>query len=307
MMRMRSISVAALAVFLSCILGGAAIGAPAPGNTPPSQVAQPRSACGGPQRTASGLYVPRGLDGEVVTIAMTDGYKLAGDFIRRMKPATTTPGLIFLHEAGSGRRVWNPIAVQMAGRGYSVLTVDLRGHGENPTMIGNPPTSSTELTPEQWAGMVEDVHNIVSFMAMRGDVDAGNVAIVGSGFGATLALKAAAEPWGEAIRCVITINPKVEARGVKLDSGLAAIGRKRPVYIATTSSGTTAWMEAKAVAALLPAVKVFQESPLLAAAPNAMCASVFRSIPAWLIESLPPISNRPGRAKIVTPRAADRR
>ena len=63
----------------------------------------------------------------------------------------------------------------------------------------------------------------------------------------------------------------------------------------------------KAVAALLPAVKVFQESPLLAAAPNAMCASVFRSIPAWLIESLPPISNRPGRAKIVTPRAADRR
>jgi pimeloyl-ACP methyl ester carboxylesterase len=242
----------------------------------------------------------------VVTISMTDGYKLAADFIRRLKPTTTTPGLIFVHDAGANRRAWNPMMVQMAGRGYSVLSVDLRGHGENPSMQGNPPASCSDMTDAQWAGMLEDFHNVVSFMAMRHDVEAGQIAVVGYGLGATLALKAAAEPWGEAIRCVIAINPRVEDRGIRLDAGLKAIGRKRDVYIACPPAGTTAWAEAKAVAELLPAVKEFAEVPGTPPAPNSLNMGLYRSIPAWLIQSIPPVSNRPGRGGAVAPGAKGR-
>lgn len=76
------------------------------------------------KRTALGDG-PAGSKREVTVLA--DGVKLRADAYG--DPADTP--IVFLHGGGQTRSSWGATAIDLGGRGWQALTVDLRGHGES--------------------------------------------------------------------------------------------------------------------------------------------------------------------------------
>ena len=204
-----------------------------------------------------GMRIPHSFKHEVVTIECDDGYALTADILRhrrfRNRPL---PGVIFLHQEDKERRSFYPLLLSSASGGMNALTIDLRGHGENPTVKGNNPRKGKKLTPEDYAMMVEDVRNAVSFLAVRSDVDGGRIGLVGSALGANLALICASRPWAASVLCVIAISPTLDNQGLKPEESVKGISGKHVSLVAARGHAES-FTAAEKFFSLLPEPKEF--------------------------------------------------
>ncbi len=264
--------------------------------------AAPRASVCAVARPMGPYHVPRGFQAEIVSIECSDDYHLAADFIRRQRQPRKLPGVIFLHEGGRDRHAWYPLTIQSAGRGMAVLSVDLRGHGENPGQVGNASTTATELTDADWQKMLDDVRNAVAFLAIKPDVDGGHLALVGSGIGANLALLAAAQSWAESVQCVIAVSPETADHGLAALPAAGAIARGKHVYLASAQDDPAS---DPLCTALLPALKAQKEwfhPDHGGHGVRLLGQGLFQKIPVWLYASViqpsqaeQPLPSAPGR------------
>ena len=72
---------------------------------------------------------PPTAPGRDLRLQSLDGIDLAASFWPGARP--DAPGVLIVHGFGASRRVIQPNAEWFAGKGYAVLTIDLRGHGES--------------------------------------------------------------------------------------------------------------------------------------------------------------------------------
>jgi pimeloyl-ACP methyl ester carboxylesterase len=114
--------------------------------------------------------------------------------------------LLLIHDRSADRSVWDPYVRFYLSRGWSVLTFDLRGHGESVRQEARaallPP--GTPETPWE-AGWPLDVKAALAFVARQPRADPAKRAIIGLGLGADLAYAAAARGWGAA--SVVCVSP----------------------------------------------------------------------------------------------------
>src|SRR5579885_3727139 len=112
----------------------------------------------------------------------SDGRKLAGviHFPPDLKPGERRPAFLVLHGFGgnkeTGGSVW--AAKQLAAWGYVTMRFDFRGCGESEGQRG-------------WIiclDQVADTRNAVTYMASRPEVDPARIGLIGSSFGAAVAV-----------------------------------------------------------------------------------------------------------------------
>src|SRR4030095_15148789 len=113
---------------------------------------------------------------------LSDGLKIAGliDLPADYKPGERRPTFIVLHgfggnKDGHGQAV---VAKQFTQWGYVTLRVDFRGCGD----------SGGERGRIMCVDRVPDTRNAISYMAARPEVDPQRIALVGSSFGAAVAV-----------------------------------------------------------------------------------------------------------------------
>jgi pimeloyl-ACP methyl ester carboxylesterase len=235
------------------------------------------------QDIAAGRVFGRAFEQDIVTIECDDGYRLAADFVRRRKLRDPMPGILFLHDLGGDRRNWFALAQQLAGRGYPVLIPDLRGHGETATLEGNPPRTAGEPTAKELAAMLSDVRNALGYLAIRGEVNGGRLAVVGAGLGGDLALLVAAQPWASAVRCAVAVSPALESGGWRPADALADIPASKAILLAYGTQDADA---AAAVAAFLPLLKAGHDVQTYDSPEKGVrlfAAGLSRRVPDWLI------------------------
>lgn len=240
---------------------------------------------------------PRGIMKEILTIECDDGYFLTADYYKRDKYPRNMPGIIFIHSEGNERHEFYPLTYMTAGRSFASLAYDLRGHGETTGQKGNPPRTAKELTDADWAAMLVDLRNVVSHLAMKPEVNGGRLALVGSGVGANLAIRAAAEPWAAAIRCVIAISPGLDIHGIKALDAAVLIPANTRLYL---SAGKADAGSFDAVNAVYAAAKCRKELYLIdSAARGSMLFGhgLFGKVQEWLTSSL----IEPGERKAPVP------
>jgi len=251
---------------------------------------------------APGYYIPRPFDAESVTIECSDGYRLTGDYIRRSRMNRRMPAVLFIHEGGRDKRSWYPMTVQLAGRGFAVLSIDLRGHGENPASPSNRKITGAQLKPEDYAKMLDDIRNALSYLSMRPAVESGSIAIIGASLGANLGLAAASQPWAGAVKGVIALSPRLEDHGYSAEKAVTEMGR-RHVYLVAAKDDTETYPDAVKLLGLAKGPKELLSVEGTARGAKLFGAALLSKVPAWLVDmlvqdnlALPP-ADRPSPAK----------
>lgn len=128
-----------------------------------------------------------------VFLTTTDGIELAATYFPAMNADSSANAILLLHEAYKDRRAWFGFANAAQEAGYTVLALDLRGHGQ----------SSGESTFDE--AMDKDVDAALAWLTTSTDVTFNQIGIAGASLGANLALRAAANH--PEIKPVILLSP----------------------------------------------------------------------------------------------------
>lgn len=130
-------------------------------------------------------------------------------------PVGAAPVVVLLHQAGGSRADWEPVAQQLQGAGYAVLTLDLRGHGDTGGGVN-------------WALARDDVAAALALLLDLGAIDQARIVLVGAGVGANLALNACADT--PACAAAVLISPGLDYHGITTADALPRLGA-RPLLI----------------------------------------------------------------------------
>jgi len=176
------------------------------------------AACGDLRGGGSDGGLP--VSDEPVALVADDSTELVGRFNH---PGAEAPGLLLLHGLGADRSEWDGVTLP----DYATLAMDLRGHGE----------SAGVAPDDDGAILVEDAGIALAWLLGRSGVQADRVAILGSSFGANLALAAAAND--ARVRAAVLLSPSLDSLMVSTELDLARF-EPRPSLMLAAQEDTEA-------------------------------------------------------------------
>ena len=118
--------------------------------------------------------------------------------------ADSLPVVILLHDLGGSKVDWlsaTDTYVDLLERGYAVLAIDMRGHGETPL-----PDDRQVLELIDLELSVLDVHAALVWLQSQSKIDASRIAVVGSGSGGNVAYVSLGS-FPELIKTGISLSP----------------------------------------------------------------------------------------------------
>lgn len=116
------------------------------------------------------------------------------------------PAVLMLHGYGENRKVWEGLRKEFLGRGWAVMSLDLRGHGDSVTKNQRTVQASTDwrTSPHDFP---QDVDPALDWLKKQPRLNSRKIVIIGYDVGANLALIASGK-FSE-VRTVIAVNPKL--------------------------------------------------------------------------------------------------
>jgi len=198
-----------------------------------------------------GLFIAACVTGlmgvaEASTVKLTaeDGTRLTAE-----REGSGASGVVLVHGDGGSSADWKSLVGRLASNGYSVLAVDLRGHGGS-----KPPDSPAD---DDYLVMEKDVNAAVVWLKKNGSE---NITVIGASLGANVALAASAS--NDAIDSVVMISPTLSAKGVKASAAIGALGNRSLMLVASDAET----LQAKAVQLLSAKAQGPNHAELLSAA-----------------------------------------
>ncbi len=171
-----------------------------------------------------------------VSIKTKDGQILSGSyFAPKVKKKTTAPApaALLIHDAKKSREGFLELATYLQKKGFAVLTVDLRGHGDSQTPECSFEKSDEKAQQNLWSLSTRDVDAAADYLLEQNGVHASNLSIFGIGSGAALAVRRANDD--ENVRSIILVDPEPVAYGYNLADGVGELGGL-PTLIMTPKS-----------------------------------------------------------------------
>lgn len=132
------------------------------------------------------------------------------------------PAALLIHDAGSDRSELDAVAGYLQKRGFAVLVMDLRGHGESAEEGKGFEKADEKGRETMWSLSSRDVDAAAEFLVDQEGVHSSNLSIVGFGAGAALAVRRAASD--DNVRAVVLVNPSRENFGYNIVNGVAELG-----------------------------------------------------------------------------------
>lgn len=153
-----------------------------------------------------------------VSVAMklqgADGITIAATFYASAYPPA--PALLLLHQTPGQKEDLTQAASAWNGRGYNVLAIDMRGHGETGGV-------------EDWKKTVDDIQLVLAQLAKLPGVDGSRIGIVGGSMGGQEGLVACAK--FADCQALVLLSPGRGFAASIFPDPMQALG-KRPVFIA---------------------------------------------------------------------------
>jgi pimeloyl-ACP methyl ester carboxylesterase len=173
-----------------------------------------------------------------VEVAASDGLTLVGNFLPAPEDAagdTGAPTVLLLHQFGASKASWGSLIPALHDAGYTILAVDLRGHGETGGSL-------------DWPQAERDTQTWLDWLRQQSGVDEERLSIIGSSIGSNLALRGMAND--ERVVTAVAISPGLDYFGVTTQDAVEIIGQ-RPVLLITAQRDTQSSAGVKTLAAVV--------------------------------------------------------
>lgn len=160
-----------------------------------------------------------------------DLVKLKASFeIPRGVPAPI-PAVLLLHGYGENRKVWDDLRSRFLERGWAVMSLDLRAHGESTTRNQRPFQADIawRTSPHDFP---LDVDPALDWLKTQSRINSRKIVIIGYDVGANLALISSGK-FAE-VRTIVAVNPKI-AEALQM-AGSAQDFHPRSALIVTASA-----------------------------------------------------------------------
>jgi esterase/lipase len=173
----------ALALISAVLLAGCSRVVPATGQTGAGQaedraLQQPAETLSGGSGNATSGEGEAAM--EKVTFQTKDNVTIAGNYWKGGEKA-----VLLLHMMPATKESWNDFAAMLSKGGYTVLAIDMRGHGES-TKKGSEELDFTKFSDAEHQTSIMDVEAAADFLKSKG---ARQLFVVGASIGANLALE----------------------------------------------------------------------------------------------------------------------
>jgi len=178
----------------------------------------------------------------LLTLALVTGAACASAQTTRIVRLTTTddvgviatyypvdrdraPAVLLLHDLNRTRADWNEFALLLQRNRIAALTIDFRGHGDSMrklTAAGPVEVKLQDFTERDLQKMLLDVEAAVDWLQQQSEIDGKHIAVIGSSFGANVALRYAA--LNEDLAGVAMLSPGLNYRGIRADDVIRQLG-----------------------------------------------------------------------------------
>lgn len=141
----------------------------------------------------------------------------------KIKGKTTYKTVVLLHSLGYNSGWWSTLPQDLLEKGYAVLLIDFRGHGESVYNSKLVRTSWTGLTHNAYIKYPDDVINVLDYVKKENKrVFFDEWAIVGSDIGAAVAVHVANKIEYKP-KTIVMLSPLVKAKGIYVPIKLAEL------------------------------------------------------------------------------------
>lgn len=163
-------------------------------------------------------------DDQSVSFKTYDLVELHASFDVPLGVPAPIPAVLLLHGYGEERGVWNRFSKELLNRGWAVMSLDLRGHGDSKVKNGQPIQASPDWRTSQHEFPV-DLEPALDWLKSQARVDNRKIVIIGYDVGANLALLASGR--FPEVRTAVAIKPN-------LDESLALAGSAQDFHPRST-------------------------------------------------------------------------
>ncbi|MBI4174859.1 MAG: alpha/beta fold hydrolase [Candidatus Aenigmarchaeota archaeon] len=167
-----------------------------------------------------------------VSFSTDDNFLIHGNYYEGSEKA-----VILLHMLGSGKDSWNDFAQQLNKNNYTVLALDMRGHGES-TLQYNQTRHWQDFPEDEFSNMLLDAKAAKAFLKERGKVE---FAVVGASIGSSIALNQALVD--DDTRAAVLLSPGLNYKGVPADYFITLY--EKPVMLIASEGDTSSADAAK--------------------------------------------------------------
>ena len=146
--------------------------------------------------------------------------------------------LILLHGLNQQGSSWKQFIVRLVNKGYGVLAVDLRGHGDSAQLSAGGYESWRRFKPSTWEHLHGDMDRLFRYLRNQSkkqhpQLKPGSVSLIGVGLGANLALETAGRHI-EDVRAVVALAPGLNYKG--LEPAIPMLEFKKPILFAASQA-----------------------------------------------------------------------
>lgn len=170
---------------------------------------------------------------ESMRVETADGYVLKGEFWKPRKKGRA-PAALLLHDTLRDRSDFADIAALLNKRGFAVLSIDLRGHGQSTTEKFDFARLEEEQQARSWTLAIRDLEACAGWLRKRSDVHASNLSLVAHGASSILAARYAERD--ENVRSLVLLVPTAHDLARDLPRSLRRVAGL-PTLIVTEKGG----------------------------------------------------------------------
>ena len=138
-----------------------------------------------------------------ITFSSNDGVPISALF-GASASTERLPTVILLHDLGGNKQEWlttTDLLIELLERGYAVVAVDMRGHGQTPL-----PDDRQVLLIEDLENSVLDIFATLNWLLRQPAVDPNRIAVIGDGSGGNVAFVSSGV-FTEQIKTSVSLSP----------------------------------------------------------------------------------------------------